>query len=631
VTLTVRGPVDVNKPDYVHRPLDDETITAVLRNEFVVVTGARQTGKTTLAMAVRAALAERGIMSSYVDVTPWEQCSGESEWLALFVEEIRSKLLPADRATQLPGAPRTFAELPAFFLTFIALTRREFALVLDEISGVPQALRQQFFTSLRVLFNERSGSIPNKAASKMSILFLGSVDLLSFIPSGENSPFNVAKELDTIDFDFSTQELDELCSRIGRPDLSGGIHRLTSGHPYLSKRLIELAGADGSLEAAEAHLWSHTDSNLTYVRRRVDADDSEVRKLLVAICGGQRVKHVPSASVSLSRLVSLGIVKGGQDGYSQIRCDLYQRLFASQTTSVTATPPDGTAVSRAVHIVSSVDALKLSRYRVVGDYIRYDEATRNALKNVVDKVARECSTKIVAHANYLIWASPGTGKTYFVEQIAKTLPNVRFLQLNLAQAHADSLRLLGREIAAEPDRPTLSLVDEIDAPSAADWSAEAILPVLDLNQRGQARCVMLLVGSTGERLEELEKKLEEAPKGRDMLSRVPGRLSIPPLELGDQLVIAAAQLLSQDRVGSPAIREIERLALVYLTANANLASSRRLADFCVQAVARMGAQESRLKFDHLFDSGDPENKSFWLETTAYHDELINRFVTIERE
>jgi hypothetical protein len=38
--------------------------------------------------------------------------------------------------------------------------------------------------------------------------------------------------------------------------------------------------------------------------------------------------------------------------------------------------------------------------------------------------------------------------------------------------------------------------------------------------------------------------------------------------------------------------------------------------------------EDRLKYDHLFGPGDPENKAFWLEWRPYHKALVNRFVAI---
>jgi hypothetical protein len=43
----------------------------------------------------------------------------------------------------------------------------------------------------------------------------------------------------------------------------------------------------------------------------------------------------------------------------------------------------------------------------------------------------------------------------------------------------------------------------------------------------------------------------------------------------------------------------------------------------------MPASEDRVKYDHLFGAGDPENKEFWLKTLPAAKDLANRFVTLE--
>ena len=43
----------------------------------------------------------------------------------------------------------------------------------------------------------------------------------------------------------------------------------------------------------------------------------------------------------------------------------------------------------------------------------------------------------------------------------------------------------------------------------------------------------------------------------------------------------------------------------------------------------MPAGEERIKFDYLFDAGDPENKEFWTRTGPLRSELVNTFVRLE--
>jgi hypothetical protein len=48
----------------------------------------------------------------------------------------------------------------------------------------------------------------------------------------------------------------------------------------------------------------------------------------------------------------------------------------------------------------------------------------------------------------------------------------------------------------------------------------------------------------------------------------------------------------------------------------------------VRCVERLPAGEERIKYDHLFEPGDAENKEFWLRTRPIHPGLVETFVSI---
>jgi hypothetical protein len=54
-----------------------------------------------------------------------------------------------------------------------------------------------------------------------------------------------------------------------------------------------------------------------------------------------------------------------------------------------------------------------------------------------------------------------------------------------------------------------------------------------------------------------------------------------------------------------------------------------LRELAVRAIERLPAGEDRIKYDHLFGAGDPENKAFWMQSLPAAAELANRFVTLE--
>jgi hypothetical protein len=84
--------------------------------------------------------------------------------------------------------------------------------------------------------------------------------------------------------------------------------------------------------------------------------------------------------------------------------------------------------------IAALDEVDLSRFRVVGTYTRYDEAVRSALQDARQKILAGFELSGRKRENHLVWAAPGTGKTYFVQQVAASPPSgIRYHELNLAK------------------------------------------------------------------------------------------------------------------------------------------------------------------------------------------------------
>ena len=73
---------------------------------------------------------------------------------------------------------------------------------------------------------------------------------------------------------------------------------------------------------------------------------------------------------------------------------------------------------------------------------------------------------------------------------------------------------------------------------------------------------------------------------------------------------------------------MEKLGLYYVGLKPLLGNARQLREFAVRAVQRMPAGEDRIKYDHLFSAGDPENKAFWAEAVATAGDFENKFVAV---
>ena len=282
-------------------------------------------------------------------------------------------------------------------------------------------------------------------------------------------------------------------------------------------------------------------------------------------------------------------------------------------------------------LIGSLDVVVLSRYRVVGDYMRFDEVVRNTLTDARQKISAGLKSQGRTRENHLIWAAPGTGKTYFVEQVAASLPaSIRYLELNLAK-HDQRGFLAGLGELDDSANPSLCFVDEIDAKPDEAWPYESLLPYLDAAAQGGAPLVFVLAGSGGASIEELKKLIAQRPKGTDLLSRIPSgnEYEIAPLGVFDRVLVALSQIRQLGREAQRDIRAVEKLGLCYVALSSRLANARQLREFAARAVQRIEAGEHRIKYDDLFSAGDPENKEFWLQAGPAAIELANRFVTLE--
>lgn len=97
----------------------------------------------------------------------------------------------------------------------------------------------------------------------------------------------------------------------------------------------------------------------------------------------------------------------------------------------------------------------------------------------------------------------------------------------------------------------------------------------------------------------------------------------------DRVLAAVGQLREAAAEAGQRISAVEKMALFYVSANPSLADPRRLRELCARAARRLLPGEERLRYDHLFSPGNPDNKAFWMQWQAHHRALVGRFVRVE--
>jgi len=292
---------------------------------------------------------------------------------------------------------------------------------------------------------------------------------------------------------------------------------------------------------------------------------------------------------------------------------------------------DDPATQEARSFITALNRLTLGQYCVVGKFTRYDETVRNALKDVRQKIVAGFDRPGGKRENHFFWAAPGSGKTYFAQQIAASLPQtIHYRECNLAKcSQAEFLSNLA-ELDTE-NKPCLCLIDEVDAKPNDVWPYEVLLPYLDANIDRGTHFVFLLAGSFGSNLTEMKNRIASRPKGADLLSRIPAgnEYEIPPMDLGDRLLTVLGQFRQAGHEMNREVQAVEKLGLYYIGLNSRLADARQLRELAVRAIERLPTGEDRVKYDHLFGAGDPENKAFWIQSLPAAADLANRFVTLE--
>ena len=240
--------------------------------------------------------------------------------------------------------------------------------------------------------------------------------------------------------------------------------------------------------------------------------------------------------------------------------------------------------------------MQLSQFKIIDNYVRYDEETINDLKNLKQKIILGINPKTKGDSNFLIWGSPGSGKTYLVEQIATSLKSINYHELNLAKLTEMQFKSKINEIE-KAKKNCICLIDEVDSDSSTRWIYEYLLTHLSPLSNRKFRICFILAGSGGTTIDEMKEKIKSKNKGNDFLSRIPtaNHHIIPTTNVGDRLLVTASQLLTRSKKNGFEINRIDKLALFYILVNPQLSLPRQISQFLDSAIAKVTWGDDRLK------------------------------------
>jgi len=141
---------------------------------------------------------------------------------------------------------------------------------------------------------------------------------------------------------------------------------------------------------------------------------------------------------------------GVRDDLLTSRAEEYRHRSRGGTATPSVITP-GREAQDAHALLAGLTVATLSSYRVVGSYVRYDQAARNLLKDARQKIVAAFHGASTRRENYLVWAAPGSGKTYFVQELAASLKQVAgYRELNFAELTESTFRSALSDLAGLP-------------------------------------------------------------------------------------------------------------------------------------------------------------------------------------
>jgi tRNA A-37 threonylcarbamoyl transferase component Bud32 len=330
---SVGGAVPLDSSFYIVRPTDDEFLSAITRNDSVIlVKGARQMGKTSL---LARGLSEARKSGARVVLTDFQKLNSthlesiNSFFLAL-AESITDQLEFDD---VVPEA--SWSERRGPSMNFDRFMRREIlkrvpGLVwgMDEVDRLfSTSFASEAFGLFRAWHNERSLD-PSGPWQKLTMAIAYATEAHLFITDINQSPFNVGTRLSLEDFNL--EQVRELNRRYGNPLNSAqeldSFYDLLGGHPYLTRRgLHEMATRGTSFEEFAARASRDEGPFGDHLRRVLVmlAQDPEICNVVREILGGRK----SGKAEDFYRLRSSGIVSGESGHDMRLRCRLYENYL----------------------------------------------------------------------------------------------------------------------------------------------------------------------------------------------------------------------------------------------------------------------------------------------------------------
>jgi len=401
------GPLDPHKDDEVciGREADlDRVISGIIKGDYWVIYGPRQSGKTTFFRQIQDRLPDIHYVNLDLVLSPIDE-SPFYLWLTQFIV----KQIPVKNGKDMVKKSGTPLDFFHFLRELEPQPDKRIVFFCDEIEYHP--LIGNFLNLWRRIYSERY----NQPEFTKYSLVIGSLLDMTTLKIGSYPPFNIAKTLYLEDFsDPECRKLIEIPFKrlnitIEEAAREGLISQI-GGHPQLLQHachiLVEIALktkrplTENDIETAIGELL-FTNSAIASLKRDIQVN-KELRNLVQGILLGNREMFHPYKEFSIS---GAGAIVADKDGYCAIRNKVYERFlvdFLGMQTRKTRRSIDSQAKDREPKAIPYG----------VGSF----EEIRESNFYYVDKT--EYLEKIETQGRYLVFIRPRRfGKTLLISMM----------------------------------------------------------------------------------------------------------------------------------------------------------------------------------------------------------------------
>ena len=330
--FVTHGPVPPESPLFVGRAAElrrmERWLTDV--NCYGALLGARQTGKTSLLLKLRHALAGKyGFV--FVDFQAIEGAQPQ-QCFNYIAEQIVEQLADTTRVEEPPllRDNRTFS---AFLREFSRKARAlRIIVILDEVGALPQETAIKLASTIRSVFTDR---LVKPDLARYVFLLAGAMDMME-LTTGRTSPLgNVTEKiyLGDLSLDESGQLLAEAFGGAGAgpfAKINRRLHNWTGGHPYWTQLLAATLESQMRPPTEKAivdiieEVMRTEDRNLPHIIRLLK-EDNALWNLVESMLNGVPLRF-SRANAAIAKLELIGILKN-QDGRCAIRNRIYQEAM----------------------------------------------------------------------------------------------------------------------------------------------------------------------------------------------------------------------------------------------------------------------------------------------------------------